>query len=75
MSHVCHWKGTGCVILNRVNLLMLLAKEKGSLHPSHRGRRKLATPNVQYVDTALQFPEGFVHRCALELFGASGDTG
>lgn len=73
MSHVCHWKGTGCVILNRVNLLVSLAKEKGSftLLTGVEG----ATPNVQYVDTALQFPEGFVHRCAPELFGASGDTG
>lgn len=59
--------------LNR--LLVSLAKEKGSLLPSHWGRRELTSPNVQYVDTALQFPEGFVHRCSPELFGASGDTG
>lgn len=29
------------MIINRVNLLVSLAKEKGSLHPAHWGRRKL----------------------------------
>lgn len=48
---------------NRVNLLVSLAKEKRSLYPAHWGRRKkLISPYVQYIDTALQFPEGFVHR-------------
>ena len=39
------------MIINRMNLLVSLAKEKGFLHLCRRGRRKLTTLYVHYMLT------------------------
>ena len=68
------WKGIGCVVVNRVNLLVSSAKEKGMPSSFLLGQKETST-YVQYVDATLQIPEGFALGQAPGLFEESGDTG